>query len=88
MNNILKKGRLIERYKDREDMINKKIDIPHLLSNEISAYFIGIDGVGKSMIDEEEGYLYNDKISEISYVIDDETRRLSELNNELLDEEG
>jgi predicted ATPase len=88
MNNILKKGRLIEKYKDRLDMINERIDIPHLLSNEISAYFIGIDGAGTSMINEKEGYLYSDKIAEISYSIDEETRKLSELNNELLEDGG
>jgi hypothetical protein len=40
------------------------------------------------MLDEKEGYLYNDKIAEISYSVDDDTRKLSELNNELLDNGG
>jgi ABC-type lipoprotein export system ATPase subunit len=88
MNNILKKGRLIEKYTDRADIINERVDIPYLLSDEISAYFIGNDGVGNSMIDEKEGDLYNSKILEISYSIDEETRKLSELNNELFNDEG
>jgi predicted ATPase len=87
INNILKKGALLERHGDQADRINKTVGIPHLFVNEISAYFIDGDGFGKSMIDEEEKYLYDDKIAEISYSIDEDARKLSELNNELVDDE-
>jgi hypothetical protein len=86
MNNMLKKGSLIEKYGDRADRIRAEVDIPHLSINEISAYFIDNDGVGKSMIDLKEQYLYSDTIAGISYSIDEDTRKLSELNNELLDD--
>jgi predicted ATP-dependent endonuclease of OLD family len=88
MNNILKKGSLIEKYGDQADRIRAEVDIPHLSVNEISAYFLDSDGIGKSMIDENEQYLYNDTIAGISYSIDEDTRKLSELNNELLDDRG
>jgi hypothetical protein len=86
MNNILKKGSLLDKYGNQADRIKAEVDIPHLFVKEISAYFIGSEGVGKSMIDEKEKYLYADKIAEISYFIDEDTRKLSELNNELLDD--
>jgi predicted ATPase len=88
MNNILKKGSLIEKYGDQADRIRAEIDIPHLFVNEISAYFLDSDGIGKSMIDEKEQYLYSEKIADISYSIDKDTGKLSELNNELLDNRG
>ncbi|MDR0641397.1 MAG: ATP-binding protein [Treponema sp.] len=88
MNNILKKGGLIEKYGRKTDKINAAINIPYLFGKDLSAYFIDADGTGKTMLDETERYLYSDKIAEISYSIDNDTRKLSELNNELLDDEG
>jgi AAA15 family ATPase/GTPase len=85
MNNILKKGGMIKKYGSHTDNINDGVGIPHLFANEVSAYFINDDGIGNSMMDEEEGYLYADKIAEISYAIDEDTRKLYELNNALLD---
>jgi predicted ATPase len=85
MNNILKKGRLIEKYGDQKDRINAEVDIPHLFVDEVSAYFIDSNGIGKTMMDEEDGYMYSDKIAEISRSIDEVTGKLSELNNELLE---
>jgi predicted ATPase len=86
MNNILKKGGLIKKYGDQKDRIDAEVDIPHLFVDEVSAYFIDSNGIGKTMIDKEDGYMYSDKIAEISCSIDEVTRQLSELNNELLDE--
>jgi predicted ATPase len=88
MNNILKKGSLLEKYGGHADRINAEVNIPHLFINEVSAYFIDANGIGKSMIDRNKKYLYDDKIAEISYLIDEDTNKLSELNNELLDDEG
>jgi AAA15 family ATPase/GTPase len=88
MNNILKKGGLIEKHNGKTDKINAAIDIPYLFADDISAYFIDSDGAGKTMLDEKEKYLYSAKIADISYSIDNDTQKLSELNNELLGEEG
>jgi AAA15 family ATPase/GTPase len=88
LNNILKKGALIEKHKEQTDRINNMVDIPHLHADDISAYFINGDGTGESMLDENEKYLYAHKIAGISRDIDEVTQKLSELNNELLDEEG
>lgn len=91
LNNILKKGNLLEKYgndKEKENEINNDVKIPHLFSEEISAYFIGSDGIGESMFDETEKYIYDDKIAEISYSIDEDARRLSELKNEFLNDEA
>jgi predicted ATPase len=87
LNNILKKGSLLEKYKNKEEEINDAVRIPHLFVEEISAYFIDSDGVGRSMIDENEKYIYDDKIAEISYSIDEDARKLSELKNEFLNDE-
>jgi predicted ATPase len=88
VNNILKKGSLLEKYGNQADRINAEVNIPHLFIDEISAYFIDSDGIGTNMIDKNRKYLYDDKIAEISYLIDEDSRKLSELNNELLDDEG
>jgi hypothetical protein len=88
MNNILKKGLLIEKYSGKTDKINAAVDIPHLLIEDLSAYFIDSGGVGKTMLDEKEGFLNSDKIADISYSIDSDTAKLAELNNELLGGEG
>jgi ABC-type lipoprotein export system ATPase subunit len=85
MNNILKKGRLIEKYGEKVDIINAEVGIPPLFVNEVSAYFIGDEGVGKSMIDEKERYIYGDRITKISVSINEDTKKLFELNNALLD---
>jgi hypothetical protein len=85
MNNVIKKGRLIEKYGGQADRINAEVGIPYLFVNEVSAYSIDSNGIGTSMIDETDRYIYSDKIADISIVIDEDTRKLFELNNELLD---
>lgn len=87
LNNILKKGRLLKRFENQSDKIHSAVDIPHLYADEISAYFIDGKGTGESMLDEDKQYLYAEKITDISRDIDIVTQKLSELNNELLDEE-
>ena len=86
LNNILKKGALLNVYKDQTDRINNLIDIPPLNADEISAYFIDSHGEGDNMLDEDREYLYSEKIADISIDINEITIKLSELNNELLDE--
>jgi ABC-type lipoprotein export system ATPase subunit len=87
LNNILKKGGLLEKYSGRRHEINNAVDIPHLFVKEISAYFIDSDGVGKSLLDERRKYMNDDRIAEISYSIDEDSRKLSELKNEFFDGE-
>jgi predicted ATPase len=88
LNNILKKGSLIEKYNGKKDEIDSAVEIPHLFAKDISAYFIDGDGVGKSMIDEKEKYIYDDKIAEISYFIDEDARKLSDLKNAFFNDEA
>jgi len=87
LNNILKKGALLNEYKDQADKINEAIDFPHLFADEISAYSIDSQGKGDNMLDEDGKYLYSEKIADISKGINEDTLKLRELNNELLDEE-
>jgi predicted ATPase len=82
INNMLKKGSMIKRFPDNQDRINREVDIPHILSSEISAHFIEKDGTVLDML--ENDYLNADKIAEISFAINNDTNKLSELNNELL----
>jgi hypothetical protein len=86
LNNILKKGGLLEKYSGRKDEINNAVSIPHLFTKEISAYFISNDGVGKNMLDKRRKYMNDDRIAEISYSIDEDSRKLSELKNEFFDD--
>ena len=86
LNNILRKGALLTKHKDQTDKINKAIDIPPLRADEISACFIENNGTGESMLDEDKKYLYSEKIADISIFINEDTLKLKELNNELVDE--
>jgi hypothetical protein len=85
INNMLKKGDLITRYKDYEDEVNEKISIPPLYIDNVSASFINEDGTVEDMKDEKEYFLNADKIAEISYKINEDTITLSEINNEFID---
>jgi hypothetical protein len=86
LNNIIKKGALLKKYENKAEKINETIDIPHLYSDEISAYFINNEGGWESLLDENNKYLYAEKISDISKAINIDTITLRELNNELLNE--
>jgi AAA15 family ATPase/GTPase len=88
INNMLKKGDIITRYKDYEDEVNEKISIPPLYVDDVSASFINADGTVEDMKDESEYYLNADKIAEISYNINEDTITLSDLNNEFIDRKG
>jgi hypothetical protein len=83
LNNILKKGALLKRHENQAEKINKTVDIPHLYADEISAYYINDKGSWESMLDENEKYLYAEKIANISEAINEDTIKLHELNNEL-----
>ena len=85
LNNSLTKGALIDKYKDKEDEINKKFDIPYLNADEVSALFINNDGTVDNMLDIDEKYMFADKIAEISYDIDKISADLSIFKNELCD---
>jgi len=84
VNNMLKKGTLLEKYKDKADYINKIINIPSLSINEVSACFINAKGTWELMIDDKNRYFYADKIEDISIEINEITTKLQELNNELM----
>jgi ABC-type lipoprotein export system ATPase subunit len=91
VNNMLKKGSLLKAYKgykEYEEQINKKIGSPHLYCEEVSAYFINADGTVTDMLDKEANYLNADKIAEISFAINEDTNKLIELNNFLLQTAG
>jgi AAA15 family ATPase/GTPase len=83
LDNMLKKGILLEKYKEQGDRINKAVSIPPLYADEISAYFL--DGKGKwdNMLDRDKKYLKADEIAKISNDIDKISADLSELKNEL-----
>jgi len=83
LNNCLTKGALLDRYKDKEDEINNKFDIPYLKAYEISALFINDDGKADNMLDMEENYMFADKIAKISFDIDTITAELSQFKNNL-----
>jgi predicted ATPase len=87
LNNILKKGLILKKFKGQKDIINSKFIFPHLDSDEISALFINNDGTVRDMLDKENEYLNADQIAEISYCIDEDTAKLFDLNNELIEEE-
>jgi predicted ATP-dependent endonuclease of OLD family len=88
INNMLKKGDIITRYKNYEDEVNEKISIPPLYVDDVSASFINADGTVEDMKDENEYYLNADKIAEISYNINEDTITLSDLNNEFIARNG
>jgi hypothetical protein len=83
LNNILTKGALLDKYKDQEDRINEAFDIPYLMAEEISAFFINNDGTVDNMLDMNEKYMFADKINKISFDIDKVTAELSQFKNEL-----
>jgi predicted ATPase len=87
LNNMLKKGALLKKYNAHTDRINNDIAIPYFYADEISAYFISGNGIGENMLDKQENYMFADKIAQISYAIDNDTSKLSEINNALLDEQ-
>jgi predicted ATPase len=87
LNNMLKKGALLKKYEDQTNMINNRVKIPYLYSDEVSAYFINNDGCRENMLDDDKKYLSSEKISNISISINNDTVELRELNNELAEEE-
>ena len=85
INNMLKKGGILDRNKAHIKKINKQIKFPHLLKNELSAIFINKNGKCTDMfIEKEEDVLFADDIAEISFSINKDTNMLDDLNNELI----
>jgi hypothetical protein len=83
INNMLKKGSLITRNKDKENEIIEKFDFPHLSKDELSASFIKDDGVIEDMLKDRD-FINADKIADISYMINNDTIELDMLNNKYL----
>ncbi len=84
INNMLKKGGIINRNKEQAKRINAEIDFPSLFTEELSAVFINEDGTVTDMLDWDEELLFADKISSISNSIDEDTIKLDDLNLELI----
>jgi len=80
LNNMLKKGTLINKYKKLKK-INEKINIPHLNTDEVSAYYINNTGIGKNIINKNQIKAYG--IKQISNTIMEEKKMLNKLNKEL-----
>jgi hypothetical protein len=85
VNNMLKKGHLLNTYKNMKNEINDAVNIPNLDIDETSAYFLGSDTekkgkfIGKSMFDDDGVYLDADQIEAISESITNDTIKLSDL---------
>jgi hypothetical protein len=85
VNNMLKKGHLLNTYKNMEHEINDAVNIPHLNIDETSAYFFDPDAekkgkfTGKSMFGNDRRYLDADQIEAISESITNDTIKLSDL---------
>ena len=84
VNNMLRKGNIIENNKNREAEIDKEINFPALFLDEVSASFINDDGKREDMLNQNERMIFAEKIAEISYMINEDTIRLDELNNKLI----
>ena len=84
INNMLKKGGIIKRNKDRVGEIEGKIDFPPLFAEEMSASFINKDGIRTDMLEPDEDFIFADKIADISYQINEGTIELDKLNNKLI----
>jgi hypothetical protein len=85
INNMLKKGALLEGFPAQSEKINAEIAFFHLFSKEVSAYFIK-DGIPDNILEESLHYIDDEEISRISYAIMDESNKLSTLKNILLEE--
>jgi hypothetical protein len=84
INNMLKKGRLLETYKNMKHEINDAVNIPPLDLDETSAYFLSSDPdkegkfTGKSMFENDSRYLDADQIEAISESITNDTMILND----------
>ena len=83
INNMLKKGSMINKFNDQMDIINSKINFPYIFMNEFSAKFINDDGTITNILDPDEEIMFPDKILEISSSINKDTNKLDELYLEL-----
>jgi hypothetical protein len=84
INNMLKKGSMMKRNSERAKEIDEAIDFPCLNAEELSALFINDDGTKTDMFDPNEEMIFADKIADISYIINDDTIKLDELNNKII----
>jgi ABC-type ATPase involved in cell division len=84
INNMLRKGSILNRNPEKAEEINNKIPFPGLFTEEISASFINGGGTVTDMLDPNEEILFADKIADISYLINEDTIKLDNLSNELL----
>jgi hypothetical protein len=84
INNMLKKGGIINRNREQIERINREIEFPALFMKDLSAGFINDDGTVTDMLDHDEELMFADKIDRISFSINDDTNRLDNLNNALI----
>ena len=81
LNNMLKKGDLIENYNEQMDKINRRMKIPPLRADDVSAYYINNKGEGKSILFKNQ--IQANEITKVSDTIKKNDMELSELNDEL-----
>jgi predicted ATPase len=84
INNMLTKGGIINKNKDKITEIDKEIKFPCLYANELSATFINEDGTIDDILDSKEEQIFPSKISKISFSIVDDINKLDNLYNKLL----
>jgi predicted ATPase len=89
INNTLKKGHLIDKIKTCNDGVLKKtikedikeLSFPHLMADEVSAFFIKNNDEAESMINESKNgsFLYEKMIEDITQCIDDDYNNVKRL---------
>jgi predicted ATPase len=87
INNMLKKGYLIEKITECPDASKKKtiateiqsLDFPHLMVSEISAYFIQKEVVSMINTSGNGPFLYEEMIETITKCIDDDYKKVRDL---------
>jgi len=81
LNNMLEKGDIIENYDEQEGKINRKIKIPPLRADEVSAYYISNKGRGKNILINNQ--IQADEITKVSGTIEKDEEELSQLKYDL-----
>jgi hypothetical protein len=82
LNNMLKKGILLTKYKEKEAEINKLTKIPILYPSEVSAKFINNKGYMKSLFNNnEEKHMKVKEITDVINKIKEETQELSKFDD-------
>jgi hypothetical protein len=87
VNNMLKKGALLNQFPGQEKRINDEITFPALHSEDVSAYFIK-GGIAVNILEGKDHYIDDDEIAKISFDIMDDSNNISALKNTLENEKN